>query len=156
MVVKNILAKKGSTKVETISPTATIAEAAQILSDKKIGALIVSETGKTVDGIISERDIVRELAASGNACLGGVVSSIMTKEVMVCEPSERAVRVLERMTQGRFRHMPVVDGGKMVGLLSIVVNGELAGLISIGDVVKARMAEIEMENTALADMIRGA
>ena len=156
MVVKNILAKKGSTKVETISPTATIAEAAQILSDKKIGALIVSETGKTVDGIISERDIVRELAASGNACLGGVVSSIMTKEVMVCEPSERAVRVLERMTQGRFRHMPVVDGGKMVGLLSVVVNGELAGLISIGDVVKARMAEIEMENTALADMIRGA
>lgn len=144
MVVKHILARKGSNKVETILPDATIAEAAQILADKKIGALIVSESGKTVDGIISERDIVRELAASGNACLVGVVSSIMTKQVMVCDPSDRAVRILERMTEGRFRHMPVV------------VNGELAGLISIGDVVKARIAEIEMENTALADMIRGA
>lgn len=144
MIVKQILAQKGSNRVETISPNATISEAAQILSKKKIGALIVSADGAAVAGIISERDIVRELGVSGDACLTGNVVTIMTANVVGCSPADNAVKILDTMTKGRFRHMPVI------------VDGKLAGVISIGDVVKARIAEIEMENTALADMIRGA
>jgi len=144
MIVKQILAQKGSTKVETISSRATISEAAQVLSKKRIGALIVSETGSDVAGIVSERDIVRELGVTGADCLSNSIGSIMTAKVISCEPSEKAVKILETMTNGRFRHMPVFEDGK------------LAGVISIGDVVKARIAEIEMENTALTDTIRGA
>jgi CBS domain-containing protein len=144
MIVKQILAQKGSTKVETISPRATISDAAQVLSKKRIGALIVSETGSDVAGIVSERDVVRELGAVGVDCLPKPLESIMTSKVISCTPADKAVKILETMTNGRFRHMPVFEDGK------------LAGVISIGDVVKARIAEIEMENTALADMIRGA
>lgn len=144
MIVKQILAQKGSTKVETISPRATISDAAQVLSTKRIGALIVSENGEDVAGIVSERDVVRELGVSGSECLSNTIESIMTAKVISCDPSDKAVKILETMTNGRFRHMPVFEDGK------------LAGVISIGDVVKARIAEIEMENTALTDMIRGA
>jgi len=144
MIVKQILAQKGSTQVETISPRETISAAAQVLSRKRIGALIVSETGSDVAGIVSERDVVRELGATGADCLSKPISSIMTAKVIGCSPSDKAVKILETMTNGRFRHMPVM------------VDGQLAGVISIGDVVKARISEIEMENTAMADMIRGA
>ncbi len=144
MIVKQILAQKGSNQVETISAQETISAAVQVLSSKKIGALIVSESGKDVAGILSERDVVRELGARGVECLDDKISTIMTKSVKNCGLSDNAVKILETMTDGRFRHMPVM------------VDGELAGVISIGDVVKARISEIEMENAALSDMIRGA
>lgn len=144
MLVRQILSEKGSSAVETVKSGVTIAEACKILSGKRIGALIVSADGERVDGVLSERDIVRELGKVGADCLSRKVGDMMTADVIGCTPGETAVSVLQRMTAGRFRHMPVLEDGK------------LAGVISIGDVVKARMSEIEMENTALADMIRGA
>lgn len=144
MIVKQILAQKGSAKVETISAHETILTAARILAEKKIGALIVSKSGSGIGGIISERDIVRVLGLNGEACLPKSVASIMTENVITCSPTDKAEKILEVMTEKRFRHMPVFEDGQMIGL------------ISIGDVVKARISEIEMENTALADMIRGA
>jgi CBS domain-containing protein len=123
MIVKQILALKGSNKVETISAKETISTAAQVLAQKKIGALIVSKTGADVAGIVSERDVVRALAESGEACLPKLISSIMTENVITCSPADKAVRILEIMTERRFRHMPVFE------------DGELVGVISIGDVV---------------------
>jgi CBS domain-containing protein len=92
---------------------------------------------------VSERDIVREIGRHGASCLGQLVDQIMTQRVVTCAKSDRADDVLQKMTDGRFRHIPVVEGG------------ELVGLISIGDVVKARLAELAMENDALEGMIRG-
>jgi len=143
MKVQQILASKSSTAVETVSASVAVAEAARTLSARRIGALVVSEDGETVAGIISERDIVRRLGETGAGCLDQSVGSIMTADVVAAAPEETAVSVLERMTEGRFRHMPVLSGGK------------LAGLISIGDVVKARIAEVEFENTAMASMLGG-
>jgi CBS domain-containing protein len=143
MIVKHILKLKGSTSIETIAPDATVAEAAALLDKKRIGALVVSRTGEDIAGIISERDIVRALARKGGGCLGMKVSELMTGAVETCAPGDTANSLLERMTQGRFRHLPVVEDGRMIGL------------ISIGDVVKARIAEIEQENQAMASMISG-
>lgn len=151
MIVKHILKLKGASGIETIGPDATIAEAAAQLNAKRIGALVVSGDGggdgkgdgTEIAGIISERDIVRALARKGGGCLEMKVSELMTSEVESCAPAENANTVLERMTQGRFRHMPVLEDGRMVGL------------VSIGDVVKARIAEIEEENQAMANMISG-
>ncbi len=143
MLVQHILSGKGSA-VETIGTDATVLEATEILSHRKIGALIVSDDdGASIRGILSERDIVRELGQRGAAALSDNVVDIMTAKVQSCSPSDKAVEVLTRMTQGRFRHMPVTDGSRVIGV------------ISIGDVVKARLGEVENENTALADMIRG-
>lgn len=143
MIATHILQLKGSAAVETISPDATVARAAAILTEKGYGALVVSTTGSDIAGILSERDIVRALASQAGGCLTMPVSALMTRDVKTCEPSENALMVLERMTSGRFRHMPVVEGGKMVGLLSI------------GDVVKARINQIEQENAAMAGMLSG-
>lgn len=143
MIVQQILAQKSLGGVLTVAPEATVAEAARILSEKRIGALVVSRDGKRVDGILSERDIVRELGRRGTGCLSERVSDLMTQRVMSCGLADTAEEVLGRMTEGRFRHMPVM------------VAGELAGVISIGDVVKARLAEIELEKHALEDMIKG-
>ena len=143
MNVAQILKLKGSTKVETISGKETLAEAARILSDKRIGALIVSDGASGVGGIISERDIIRTLGVEGVACMTSPVTAVMTRKVQHCEPAETTETVLARMTEGRFRHMPVLHDGKLVGV------------ISIGDAVKARISEIEHENEALADMIKG-
>ena len=143
MKVQQILASKPSAAVETISASALVSEAACVLSAKRIGALVVSEDGETVAGIVSERDIVRRLGESGAGCLDQTVGSIMTTDVVTVAPAETAVSVLQRMTEGRFRHIPVMEDGK------------LAGLISIGDVVKARIAEVEFENTAMASMLGG-
>jgi CBS domain-containing protein len=104
---------------------------------------VVSSDGKTAKGILSERDIVRELGKAGAGCLSASVGSIMTAEIVGCSLSDTSDGVLAAMTRGRFRHMPVVEGGEMVGL------------ISIGDVVKAQLSELEMEKTALEDMIKG-
>lgn len=143
MLVQHILAQKPNAAILTIRPENTVTEAAELLAEKRVGALIVTRDGKTIDGILSERDIVRELGKRGVASLKDKVSAIMTNTVIACHPGDTAVSVLEKMTDGRFRHMPVLDQGRMVGV------------ISIGDVVKARIDEVESENSALAEMIAG-
>ncbi|MCU0815230.1 MAG: CBS domain-containing protein [Cypionkella sp.] len=143
MLVSQILKSKADDGVVTVQPGSTVAAAAELLSSRRIGAVIVSPDGKRVSGIVSERDIVRELGRRGVACMADVVDSIMTARISSCGRSDRADAVLEKMTEGRFRHMPVMEGGEMVGL------------ISIGDVVKARLMELASEKDALEGMIKG-
>lgn len=143
MKVMQILKQKGSTAVETVEATATVADAARLLSKKKIGALVVTKSEGGMLGIISERDIVRHVGADGAQALSLPVRDLMTAKVECCAPEDDANSVLERMTSGRFRHMPVM------------VRGQMAGLLSIGDVVKARMDEIQAENEAMAHMLSG-
>jgi CBS domain-containing protein len=143
MQVHQILRSKSDDGVVTVQPGSTVAKAAELLSARRIGAVIVSPDGKRVAGIISERDIVRELGRRGAACLTDTVDNIMTARIVGCRRDEAANDVLQKMTDGRFRHMPVMDGDEMVGL------------ISIGDVVKARLSELAMEKDALEGMIKG-
>lgn len=143
MLVSQILKTKSDDGVVTVSPGTTVAKAAEVLSSRRIGAVVISGDGKQVAGIVSERDVVRELGRRGPACLTDSVDSIMTARVVTCARSDMANDVLQKMTDGRFRHLPVVEGGEMVGL------------ISIGDVVKARLSELAMEKDALEGMIKG-
>lgn len=143
MLVSQILKTKSDDGVVTVAPGTTVAKAAEVLSTRKIGAVVVSADGKRMAGIVSERDVVRELGRRGPTCLSDTVDSIMTARVVTCTRAERADDVLQKMTDGRFRHIPVVEGDEMVGL------------ISIGDVVKARLAELAMEKDALEGMIKG-
>jgi CBS domain-containing protein len=143
MLVRQILQLKGSDSVLTISPDATVEHAARILSERRIGCLVVSRDGTRPDGVISERDIVREMGRRGVGCFEETVAEMMTEAVVTCGSGDQADDVLSVMTQGRFRHLPVVEGGRMVGL------------ISIGDVVKARLSELAMEKDALEGMITG-
>lgn len=143
MLVHQILKEKSDDGVVTIGPDATIGEAVELLSSRRIGAVVVSSDGKTAQGILSERDIVREMGRQGPGCLGGDVKSVMTSKLVTCGRDETADQVLAKMSGGRFRHMPVVEGTEMIGL------------ISIGDVVKARLSELATENDALQGMIMG-
>ena len=143
MLVSQILKTKADDSVTTVKPGTRISQAAAMLSEKRIGTLVVSADGKTPDGILSERDIVRELAVRGGACLELPVDEFMTSRLSTCTREDDANDVLTRMTEGRFRHMPVVEDGRMVGI------------ITLGDVVKARLAELAMENSALEGMIMG-
>ena len=143
MTVARILRQKGSSEVASIAPTRSVADAARMLSEKRIGALIVSGDGGKVEGILSERDVVRWLGREGAGCLSRVVADVMTAKVMTCTPADDVQAIMQRMTEGRFRHMPVVE------------DGRLTGVISIGDVVKYRMGQLEHETEALADMIKG-
>jgi CBS domain-containing protein len=143
MLVQQILASKGDAGVITVAPGSTVQEVAELLSSKRIGAVIVSADGKAAKGIVSERDIVRELGKRGADCLGDKVESLMTAKIVSCTRAEGTDAVLGRMTDGRFRHMPVIEEGQMVGL------------ISIGDVVKARLMELAAEKDALEGMIKG-
>jgi len=143
MLVSHILKSKADDSVVTALPSMTIAQAAQMLSERRIGTLIISRDARALDGILSERDIVRQLGRAGSACMDEPVSSIMTAKLVTCTRDMRADAVLEQMTEGRFRHMPVVE------------DGALVGLISLGDVVKARLMELAMEKDALEGMIRG-
>jgi len=147
MLVHQILkAKSGANSVEnvvTIKPDVAVSAAAELLSSRKIGAVIVSTDGKVPLGILSERDIVRELGRRGTGCLIESVEGMMTSDLIGCTRDDTADAVLTKMTEGRFRHMPVMDGAEMVGL------------ISIGDVVKARLSELSMEKDALQGMIMG-
>lgn len=143
MLVQQILASKGDLGVITVEPGTTVQEVANLLSSKRIGAVVVSSDGKTAKGIVSERDIVRELGRRGAACLKDSVESLMTAKIIHCTRTEGTDTVLGRMTDGRFRHMPVIEEGQMVGL------------ISIGDVVKARLMELAAEKEALEGMIKG-
>ena len=143
MNVTTILSSKGC-EVETIAPTATVAEAAKIMSDRKIGALVITGAGNRITGIVSERDIVRALAKHGADALQLPLNDVMTRKVVTCGPKDSVSNLMEQMTAGKFRHLPVVDSDK------------LAGIISIGDVVKIRLAELELEQSALRDYIQTA
>lgn len=139
--VQSIIANKGD--VFAIRPQDTIGKAVEVLRDKGIGALVVTDANGTLQGILSERDIVRKLAETPGRTLPHEVSEVMTKSVEVCAPDEALVSVLRRMTQGRFRHMPVVADGK------------LAGMVTIGDVVNHRLNELEHEALQLKQLIVG-
>ena len=143
MLVNQIVRAKASQDVVTIPPESTLGDAVKLLSEKRIGALVVSDDGKKVAGILSERDIVREIGKVGPGCLGDKVSSVMTRNVFGCAPDDSADLVLQTMTTKRFRHIPVMEGDKMIGL------------ISIGDVVAARLSELQLEKDALTGMIMG-
>lgn len=143
MLVSQILKQKADDGVVTIAPGASVSDAAELLSARKIGSVVVSSDGKVALGILSERDIVREIGMRGAMCLTETVDSMMTRNLVTCVNTDRADDILGRMTEGRFRHMPVVEGGEMVGL------------ITQGDVVKARLSELAMEKTALEGMIMG-
>jgi CBS domain-containing protein len=143
MLVQQILKNKPGDGVVTIAPGETVGAAAKILSGRKIGALVVSSDGSQVAGILSERDIVRAIGSGGPGCLADQVDSLMTSKIISATSDETVDSVLVKMTDGRFRHMPVMDGNAMIGL------------ISIGDVVKAQLAELSMEKEALEGMIKG-
>ena len=143
MLVQHILTSKGDHGVITVAPGTSVQHVAELLSSKRIGAVIVSSDGKAASGIVSERDIVRELGKRGAACLKDPVESLMTAKIVSCTRAEGTDAVLGRMTDGRFRHMPVIEAGQMIGL------------ISIGDVVKARLMELAAEKDALERMIKG-
>ncbi len=143
MLVRQILKSKPAQGVETVKPELAVSDAAGLLSRKRIGSLVVSSDGKKPLGILSERDIVRELGRRGTGCLSQQVSALMTRKLVCCHQDDTADEVLGKMTEGRFRHMPVLEGEAMIGL------------ISIGDVVKARLSELAMEKDALEGMIMG-
>jgi CBS domain-containing protein len=143
MLVQQIVSNKPSGDIITISADNSIAQAAELMSEKRIGALIVSETGKDVQGVLSERDIVRELGRCGSECMAMSVRNLMTSEVVTCSGSDTTEEILQKMTDGRFRHMPVMDGDTLVAV------------VSIGDVVNARLMEISQEKDSLVDMIKG-
>ena len=140
MTVKAILSRKGG-DVVTIAPTAILSAAVKLLAERRIGAIIVSGPDDRVAGILSERDIVRTLADRGPAALDDNVAAVMTRKVSTCTEADTVASLMERMTAGKFRHLPVVEQGKLVGV------------ISIGDVVKFRVEEIESESNALREYI---
>jgi CBS domain-containing protein len=143
MNVETILRTKGS-GVATIRPNATVGAAVKELIDRNIGALVVSSDGDTVDGIISERDIVHGLAEHGAALLSLTVAEMMTRRVVTCELSDSVDQLMAEMTNRRIRHFPVVQ------------DGRLRGIVSIGDVVKNRLDEVEYEARSLRSFIAGA
>ena len=140
MTVKAILSQKGS-DVLTIDPAATLAAAAKLLAERRIGAVLVTGVDGRLSGILSERDIVRALAERGADVLAERVDRVMTRKVVTCTEAETIAAIMERMTAGKFRHLPVVDQGRLVGI------------VSIGDVVKYRLHEIETESQALREYI---
>jgi CBS domain-containing protein len=143
MNVKAILAAKGG-DIVCIEPTADLAAAAKLLSAHHIGAVVIRGAGGRLAGILSERDIVRALSEHGAGALTLPVGQVMTRNVVSCGEDESIAGIMERMTAGKFRHLPVVTMGTLVGL------------VSIGDVVKQRVEEIERESEALRDYIRTA
>ena len=143
MKVKDILATKGA-DVVGIEPTATLQSAATLLAQKKIGAVVIRGAGGRLAGILSERDIVRAVAKQGAAALELPVGQAMTREVITCTEDDTCAEIMERMTSRKFRHLPVLR------------DNALVGLISIGDVVKQRVEEIERETDAMRDYIQTA
>lgn len=140
MNVARILKDKGRSVV-TASPDTPVSRVVETLAAERIGALVVCGEDRYVKGIASERDIVRILAANGAAVLDQPVSLYMTKDVMTCAESDTVDWLMEEMTSHRFRHMPVVEGGRLVGI------------VSIGDVVKQRLAEAELEAASMREYI---
>jgi CBS domain-containing protein len=142
MTVRAILDSKGH-NIQSVEPAAKLSSAVKILGERKIGAVLVMNAGR-IEGILSERDIVRVLGERGAAVLGEPVSAVMTRKVISCKQSDTVAAIMEMMTLGKFRHLPVVEGDRVVGL------------ISIGDIVKWRVREYEMEQEALRDYIKTA
>ena len=143
MDVETILHSKGRA-VATIRPDETVGAAVEALVSGNIGALVASQDGEAVDGIISERDIVHALARHGAALLAQTVAEVMTRSVVTCDPTESVAELMAEMTNRRIRHLPVVR------------DGRLCGIVSIGDVVKNRLDEIEYEARSLRSFIAGA
>jgi CBS domain-containing protein len=141
MQVQKILEEKNIQKVVTIQSDASIQSALTLLKEQQIGAVVVMDQSDKLTGILSERDIVRALVKASSDFFEQPVSTIMTKSVQTCQLTDRSYDILNKMTNGRFRHIPVMN------------DGELYGIISIGDVVKARLFEVEQENKALTDII---
>ena len=140
MNVATILKHKGS-DIVSISPEISLQEAVHILAERRIGAALVLDAGHKILGILSERDVVRAVSAHGPACLTRSVSSAMTSSVQTCRPTDTIDQLMAQMTAGRFRHVPVLD------------HQNLVGIVSIGDVVKLRIAETELEVSAIRDYI---
>lgn len=140
MRINDVLRVKG-TRVVTVTPDTKVRQLLQVLAEHGIGAVVVSVDGSSVDGIVSERDVVRAFALRGAAVMSEPVTEIFTAEVRTVTPDTSLDDVMRLMTEHRMRHAPVV------------VDGALAGLVSIGDVVKHRMDELETERTALSDYI---
>ncbi|GAA6164623.1 CBS domain-containing protein [Pelagimonas sp. KU-00592-HH] len=140
--VAAILAGKGNA-VFTINPDETLHQAVELLRDKGIGAVLATDASGALCGLLSERDIVRKLADTPGQTLPQLVKDVMTREVETCSPDEALISVLQRMTAGRFRHMPVTDDGKLVGM------------VTIGDVVNFRLTELEHEALQLKQLIVG-
>ncbi|PVA11815.1 histidine kinase [Pelagivirga sediminicola] len=143
MLVQQILKTKANTDVFTIAPGLAVSDAAAKLSENRIGALIVADESGHVVGVLSERDIVRTLGQRGAGCLNDKVDEMMTTDLVCATRQDTGESVLQRMTDGRFRHMPVLEDGKLIGV------------ITLGDVVKARLAELAMENESMQGMIMG-
>jgi CBS domain-containing protein len=143
MTVSIILAGKGR-DVVTIEPNATLADAVKLLAEKRIGAVVILGADRRIVGILSERDIVRALAENGRDALDGPVSAAMTRKVSTCHERENISTIMERMTIGKFRHIPVADQGRLVGI------------VSIGDIVKHRLGEVERDSAAMRDYILSA
>lgn len=143
MQVRHILQEKGRAII-AIGQSATVGDAAQLLAEKRIGAVLVRDAQNMLSGILSERDVVRAVAADGSQALGRAVSAYMTKSVATCRESDTVEDLMEMMTRGRFRHVPVMD------------EEGLCGLISIGDVVKTRIAETLNEANSLREYISAA
>jgi CBS domain-containing protein len=141
MNVDTILTSKGS-DVATIDQHASLTDAVAQLRDRGIGALVVSHDGRHIDGIVSERDVVRALASHGASALGRSVASVMSTAVVTCRCGDSVEELMASMTESRFRHLPVVDD-----------DAVLLGIISIGDVVKARLGQLQSENRALTEYI---
>jgi CBS domain-containing protein len=140
MNVSIILAGKGR-EIVTIEPNASLTDAVHLLADKNIGAALILGADRRIAGIISERDIVRALAERGAVALDEPVSQTMTRKVETCTEAESVATIMERMTAGKFRHLPVVDQGRLVGI------------VSIGDIVKHRVQEMESDSVAMRDYI---
>ncbi len=142
MKVESILEAKGR-DILTIPSDTKVAEAARMLKEHRIGALVVSDDGSTAAGILSERDIVHAMVDHGAAVQDLPVSDLMTREVITCAPDDAIVDLMTQMTERRIRHLPVVK------------DGVLCGMVSIGDVVKNRIAEVETEASAMREFITG-
>jgi len=143
MLVKHILGDKGR-EVVAISADATLSEAARLLARKRIGAVVVRDAAGTLAGILSERDVVRAVADGSVTALARPVSMYMTRAVATCTETDTVQDIMEMMTIGRFRHVPVLE------------NGMVAGIVSIGDVVKTRIEETVQEATSLREYITAA
>src|SRR5664279_4615881 len=142
MTVRAIPDSKGH-QIQSVEPETKLSAAVKILAERKIGAVLAMSKGH-IEGILSERDIVRVLGERGAGVLDEPVSAVMTRKVVSCKPADTVAAIMEMMTMGKFRHLPVIEGERVVGL------------ISIGDVVKWRVGEYEMEQEALRDYIKTA
>jgi CBS domain-containing protein len=142
MSVQHILDRKG-TNVTTLRPDATIADAAKLLRQKRIGCIVISPDGRRIDGILSERDIAHGLDVHGAAVANMSVTALMTSDLVTCTAADTVAAVMQLMTDHRIRHLPVVR------------DGALAGIVSIGDIVKDRLEEMAQEAAALQDYIAG-